>query len=137
MIHCIVSLNGSHAKRYVNNVSRILVLFVRHWKIIITIFCGTLMRRKAVCKVPTPNVSLSLQCRDVTVLILCFPYTDRHVLHLSWVYVALSRVFDHHEAKSIIQWGVSECLGMELTNSPVLYPENWNVSCTGNRVCNL
>ncbi len=41
--------------------------------------------------------------------------------------VALSRVFEHTEAKSIVRWGIQECLDMTLTNSPLLLPENWKV----------
>jgi len=41
--------------------------------------------------------------------------------------VALSRVFVHHEAKSIIRWGVQETLNMPLEGSPLLEKEHWQV----------
>lgn len=50
------------------------------------------------------------------------------LLHVSWLVVALTRVFEHTEAKTIICWGVHECLAMDLHNSPFLLEENWEVS---------
>jgi len=52
------------------------------------------------------------------------------VLHLSWQFVALSRVFQHTEAKSVIRWGVLECLQMNLEQSPLLLKDNWKVAFT-------
>ena len=59
-------------------------------------------------------------------IILCVGHS---LLHISWLEVALSRIFDHHEARSIIRWGVLECLGMELNGSPLVHEQHWDVSC--------
>ena len=55
--------------------------------------------------------------------------TGRSLLHVSWLMLALSRVFAHTEAKSIIRWGVREALSLELASSPLLLPQHWKV-CT-------
>ncbi len=52
------------------------------------------------------------------------------MLHMSWQFVALSRVFQHTEAKSVIKWGVMECLQMNLRQSPLLLRKNWKVCRT-------
>ena len=41
--------------------------------------------------------------------------------------VVLSRVFVHHEAKTIVRWGVQETLNMNLEGSPLLQEEHWEV----------
>lgn len=51
------------------------------------------------------------------------------LLHISWLMVVLSRVFVHHEAKTIVRWGVQEMLNMNLEGSPLLQEEHWEV-CT-------
>ena len=65
-----------------------------------------------------PSLSLSLS-----------HFSGHSVLHISWLMVALSRIFVHHEAKSIIKWGVQETLDMPLDDSPLLTAEHWGVSC--------
>ena len=62
-------------------------------------------------------------------------YVGHSLLHISWLEVALSRIFDHHEARSIIRWGVLECLGMELNGSPLIHEQHWDVSCVCVCVC--
>lgn len=49
------------------------------------------------------------------------------LLHISWLMVVLSRVFVHHEAKTIVRWGVQETLNMNLEGSPLLQEEHWEV----------
>ena len=49
------------------------------------------------------------------------------LLHISWLMVVLSRVFVHHEAKTIVRWGVQEMLNMNLEGSPLLQEEHWKV----------
>lgn len=49
------------------------------------------------------------------------------MLHVSWLEVALERVFVHTEAKSIVHWGVSEALSLDLASSPFLLPPHWQV----------
>lgn len=49
------------------------------------------------------------------------------VLHVSWLALALERVFVHTEAKSIVHWGVSEALSLDLASSPFLLPPHWQV----------
>lgn len=49
------------------------------------------------------------------------------MLHVSWLEVALERVFVHTEAKSIVRWGVSEALSLDLASSPFLLPPHWQV----------
>ena len=67
-------------------------------------------------------------------LALLCPYTHltshsgHSLLHISWLMTVLSRVFVHHEAKSIIRWGVQATLDMPLENSPLLVKEHWGVS---------
>ena len=49
--------------------------------------------------------------------------------------VALSRIFEHTEAKTIICWGVHECLTMPLQDSPILHTEHWQVKgCRGRKL---
>ena len=81
----------------------------------------------ALCFVSNSNLSLSLSLS----LPLSSPFlTPGHsMLHVSWLMVALSRIFVHHEAKSIIKWGVQETLDMQLDHSPLLVREHWRVSC--------
>jgi hypothetical protein len=47
------------------------------------------------------------------------------VLHVSWLELALERVFLHSEAKSIVRWGVCEALSLDLASSPLLLPAHW------------
>ena len=49
------------------------------------------------------------------------------VLHVSWLELALERVFLHSEAKSIVRWGVCEALSLDLASSPLLLPTHWQV----------
>lgn len=49
------------------------------------------------------------------------------VLHVSWLALALERVFVHTEAKSIVRWGVTEALSLDLASSPFLLPPHWQV----------
>lgn len=48
-------------------------------------------------------------------------------MHVSWLMVALKRVLVH-ESKSVVRWGVKECLEMDLMGSPLLLRENWKVT---------
>jgi hypothetical protein len=53
-------------------------------------------------------------------------YIDGHsVLHVSWLELVLERVFVHTEAKSIVKWGVSEALSLDLASSPLLLHTHW------------
>ena len=90
----------------------------------------------SLCLCPTPfhppTLSLSLSLSPPLPSSLSpspFLTLGHSVLHISWLMVALSRIFVHHEAKSIIKWGVRETLDMPLDHSPLLVREHWQVSC--------
>ena len=67
---------------------------------------------------------LLLFADDTIVLLLSAGHS---LLHISWLMVVLSRVFVHHEAKTIVRWGVQETLNMNLEGSPLLQEEHWKV----------
>ena len=71
------------------------------------------------------RLELSHWWSEVTVTItLC---AGRSVLHVSWLELVLERVFVHTEAKSIVRWGVSEALSLDLASSPLLLRPHWKV----------
>ena len=72
---------------------------------------------------PPHSLTLSLSPHSISFL----SFSGHSLLHISWLMVALSRIFVHHEAKSIIRWGVLETLDMSLENSPLLNREHWEV----------
>ena len=80
------------------------------------------MQQEQVSMVLSPSLTLSLSS-----LHLFLSFSGHSLLHISWLMVALSRIFVHHEAKSIIRWGVLETLDMSLENSPLLNREHWEV----------
>ena len=67
----------------------------------------------------------------------CVLHVDYCLLHVSWLTVVLSRIFEHTEAKSIISWGVQECLTMPLQDSPLLQLQNWQVRCRTLFLCSF